>query len=160
MFEVTIVTDNIKAIFYKNIALLEQTDKAICYFREQQNDIALGIIADSIGLIRNSIESIIVNREYFQLVSTDSVMEMLSAILESYKKGDYILLADLLELQLISFIIGVQELIMSREEIAFEEDDYQENLNMLKNNCIDSDMLLSDSIDPQELLKEGYRVEF
>ena len=49
---------------------------------------------------------------------------------------------------------------MSREEIAFEEDDYQENLNMLKNNCIDSDMLLSDSIDPQELLKEGYRVEF
>lgn len=154
------MTDNIKAIFYKNIALLEQTDKAICYFREQQNDIALGIIADSIGLIRNSIESIIVNREYFQLVSTDSVMEMLSAILESYKKGDYILLADLLELQLISFIIGVQELIMSREEIAFEEDDYQENLNMLKNNCIDSDMLLSDSIDPQELLKEGYRVEF
>ena len=80
------MTDNIKAIFYKNFALLEQTDKAICYFREQQNDIALGIIADSIGLIRNSIESIIVNREYFQLVSTDSVMEMLSAILESYKR--------------------------------------------------------------------------
>lgn len=154
------MTDKIKLIFHKNIELLEHVDKAICYFREQEHDIALGIIADSMSLIRHSIEAIVNNKEYFNLVSTDSVMEMLSGVLEAYKMGDYILLADLLELQLVSFIIGVQELIISKEELIFNEESYHENLRVLKSSSSGLDDLLTEVIDPQNFLKEGYRVEF
>lgn len=152
--------DNIKNIFEQNIVLLSSADKAIYYFRRQQHDTALGIIADSMGLIRHSIEAIIADREYFNLVSTDSVMEMLIGILEAYKLSDYILLTDLLELQLVSFIIGVQELIIGREEATFNEDVYNENIQLLLDNSIGLDKLLIEPIDPQMLLKEGYRVEF
>ncbi len=154
------MTDNIKLIFHKNIGVLEQADKAIFYFREQQHDIALGIIANSMGLIRQSIEAIINNKEYFNLVSSDSVMEMLSGILEAYKTGDYILLADLLELQLVSFIIGVQELIISKEELTLSEDSYKDNLKVLKSNSQGLEDLLIEPIDPQTFIREGYRVEF
>ena len=154
------MTDNIRDIFEQNIVLLGQTDKAICYFRRQQHDIALGIIADAMDLIKHSIEAIINDREYFNLVSTDSVMEMLSGILDSYKKVDYILLADLLELQLVNFIIGVQELIIGKEEISFDEERYYENIEFLKDNSSGLEKLLNQPVDPQELLMKGYRVEF
>jgi hypothetical protein len=154
------MTDNIKLIFTNNISLLEQADKAICYFREQRHDIALGIIADSMGLIRSSIEAVINNKEYFNLVSTDPVLDMLSGILEAYKTGDYILLADLLELQLISFIIGVQELIIGKEELPFRDVSYDENISLLRNNSIGLAEFLPESIDGKPFLREGYRVEF
>ncbi|TAH65224.1 MAG: hypothetical protein EWM47_11435 [Anaerolineaceae bacterium] len=154
------MTDNIMDIFDKNIKLLESTEKSICYFREQQHDIALGMIADSIDLIRHSIEAIINNKEYFKLIEADSVMEMLSRILEAYRMEDYILLADLLELQLVSFIIGVQELIISKEELTFSEESFRDNLKQLKKASLGLEKLLEEPIDPQTLLKEGYRVEF
>lgn len=143
-----------------NIKLLNKIDKAIHHFRNQQHDTALGILVDTMDLIRHSIEAIILDKDYFNLVSTDSVMEMLSGVLEAYKSRDYILLTDFLEFQLVSFIVGVQELIISREEIIFEEERYQVNIRALKDNAIGLDKLKSEPIDPQALLKEGYRVEF
>ena len=154
------MTDNIKTIFHKNIDLLEQVDKAIYYFREQRHDLALGIIADSMNLIRHSLEAIIDNKDYFNLLSVDSLMEMLSRVLEAYRMGDYILLADLLELQLVSFILGVQELIISKEELTFDEESYKENLKVLKSFSLGLEDLLAEQIDPQTFLMEGYRVEF
>lgn len=154
------MTDNIKKVFDQNIVLLEQVDKAIYYFREQQLDLALGIIADSMSIIKDSIEAIITDREYFNLVSTDSVLEMLSSILEAYKKENYILLADLFEMQMVSFLCRIQELIISKEEINFEEEQYLGNLKALKDNGIGLDDLPFHTMDPQSLLKEGYRVEF
>lgn len=154
------MTVDIRNIFDKNIELLERIDKSVYYFRKQQHDIALGIIADSMGLIRHFIEAIIDNKEYFNLEATDTVVEMLSSILDAYKKEDYILLADIIELQLISFIISVQELIIGREQVIFNEEIYQENLRLLIDNSLGIERSLIESIDPQTLLQEGYRVEF
>ncbi|CUH91933.1 hypothetical protein [Herbinix luporum] len=154
------MTEKIKFIFEQNISLLQQLDRAVCYFRKQQHDLALGIVADSMDLINNSIEAIITDSEYFNLVSTDSVLGMLSSILDSYKRKDYILLADLLEIKLISFINKVQEHIIGKEEIAFDKDRYQENLNWLIKHSVGIDRLIDYPMDPQLLLKEGYRVEF
>ena len=58
-------------IFNNNIALLEKTDKAICCFREQRHDIALGILADSMELIRHSIEAVITSK--YLTAEVDSV---------------------------------------------------------------------------------------
>jgi len=153
------LTDKIKHIFERNIYLLDQADKAVYYFRRQRHDVALGIIADSIGVLRKNIEAIISDREYFNSISTDSVLELLSAILEAYKEENYILLADLFEMRMITFLCRIQELIISKEKIGFNEEQYYDNLTAIKDNSIGLDESLLYSIDPQPLLKEGYRVE-
>lgn len=154
------MTENIRNIFDQNIRLLKSLDQAIYQFRTGRYDRAIGIVADSVGQMKVALELIIKDREYFNLVSTDTVLEMLSGILNAQKKMDYILLADLLELQLVSFLCGVQELIISKEEIEFDEAKYQENIQLLREGQTGFSIQELASINPGQLLKEGYRVEF
>lgn len=154
------MTENIRSIFEQNIRLLKGLDIAIFYFRRQQYDKALNIVANSVGHMKYAVEAIITDREYFNLVSTDAVLDMLTGILNAQKKSDYILLADLLELQLVSFLCGVQELIISKEEIVFDEDKYLENIRVLKERGIGFEEITKEAIKPALLLERGYRVEF
>jgi len=154
------VTDNIRQIFEYNIELLGDTDKAISYFREQQYDKALTIVANSIDQIKLVIEAIVKDQEYFNLVATESLLEMLTGILNAKKNKDFILLADLLELQLINFLIGVQELIISKEEILFDEEKYKVNLELLIQQGVGFDEDYKKPINTEDLLDKGYRVEF
>lgn len=154
------MTDNIKSIFEHNIRLLGETDKAVFYFRQQQYDKALGIVAYFIDQIKYVVEAIITDRDYFNLVATEAVMEMLSKILEAKKNKDFILLADLLELQLLSFLCGVQELIISKEEILFDEDNYKENIGILIEKGTGFPKQLMEPISSGKLMEDGYRIEF
>lgn len=154
------MTENIKIIFEQNTLLLSDTDKAIIYFREQQYEKALHIVADSMNQINYIVEAIIIDRAYFNLVATESVMEMLSGILEAKKNKDYVLLADLLELQLVSFLCNVQELIINKEDILFEEENYKDNIKVLSERDPVFLELLKEPINPGQLLERGYRVEF
>lgn len=154
------MTENIKSIFEHNILLLGETDKAVFYFRQQQYDKGLGIVANSIDQIKYIVEAIITDRTYFNLVATESVLEMLAGILEAKKNKDYILLADLLELQLVSFLCGVQELIISKEEIQFDEENYKENIKLLLEKGVGFSERMKEPIDTSSLLESGYRVEF
>jgi hypothetical protein len=157
---VNYLTKSIKDIFDHNIKLLGDVDKAVYYFREQQYDKALSYVVNSTDQIKNMIEAIIKDREYFNLVDTESMMNMLTGILDAKKNRDLILLADLLELQLISFLIGVQELIIRKEEIVFDVEQYQECIELLKHNVEGLPEELSEPINTGKLLEEGYRVEF
>lgn len=154
------LTENINNIFRQNIQLLGGLDKAVHYFREQQYDKALGLVANSIDRVKNVIEAIISDREYFNLVDTGSMLVMLNGILDAKKNKDYILLTDLLELQLINFLIGVQEMIISKEEILFNEDNYRENIRLLLENGEGFPEQLTEPIDTEKLLGSGYRIEF
>jgi hypothetical protein len=154
------MTESIKNIFEHNIKLLGDMDKAVYYFREQQYESALGMVANSIDQIKLVIEAIITDRDYFNLVATESMLEMLTGILEAKKNKDFVLLADLLELQLINFLIGVQELIISKEEIVFDEDNYKENIKLLMEEETGFPEELKEPINTTSLLKSGYRVEF
>ncbi len=154
------MTQNIRSIFEHNIRLLGDMDKAVYYFRRQQCDQALSLLAASIDEIKQMIEAIISNQEYFHLVDTNSMLEMFSGIIEAMKNNDFILLADLLELQLINFLIGVQELIMSKEEIEFDEDNFNENLQQLLERGEGFTQELTEPINTTQLLDSGYRVEF
>jgi hypothetical protein len=135
-------------------------DKAVFYFREQQIDKALGMMANSIDQIKFIIEAIITDRDYFNLVDTESMLEMLTGILDAKKNKDFILLADFIELQLINFLVGVQELIISKEEIVFDEENYIENIQLLLANGVGFPQQLSNPISTAKLLEDGYRVEF
>lgn len=154
------MTDSVRSIFEHNIVLLGDIDQAVYYFRVQQYDRALAIVADSIDSMKYVIEAIISDREYFNVVAMDSMMEMMTGILEAKKHKDFILLADLLELQMINFLIGVQELIISKEEIIFDEDNYRKTINLLLEKGEGFPDILLETINTGELLQKGYRVEF
>lgn len=143
-----------------NMKLLGDIDKAIYYFREQQFEKALKIVAESIDMVKMTLEAIIKEQDYFDLVTTQALMEMLSGILEAKKNKDFILLADLLELQLVNFLIGVQELIIGKEEILFDEENYKENIRLLLKYGIGFPETMAEPVDTQSLLEEGYRIEF
>jgi len=154
------LTENIRSIFEHNMMLLGDMDKSVYYFREQQYDKALSFVANSIDQIKFIIEAIVTDRDYFKLVATESMLEMLTGILEAKKNKDFILLADLLELQLINFLIGVQELIISKEEITFNEENYKENIKVLFEHGVGLPEQMKEPINPVKLLESGYRVEF
>ncbi len=151
---------SIREIFKLNTKLLGEMDKAVRYFREQQCDKALELIAYSIDEVRLCIEAIISNGEYFNLVNTESILEMLTGILGAQKNKDYVLLADLLELQLINFLIGVQELIIGKEELEFDEQSYRENINLLLAHSEGLSLSIIEPINTSKLLESGYRIEF
>ncbi len=154
------MTANIKHIFDINTRLIGEIDKSIYYFRRQEYDRALDIVADSIQPMKDAADAIVNDRDYFNLVSTESVLEMFTGILEAKKNGDYILLADLLELQLMTFLFRVQELIIGKEEMSFDEDKYRDNVRMLLAHGSGFPEGMMESIHQGELLERGYRVEF
>lgn len=155
-----LLTENTRSIFDKNVKLLGDLDKAIYYFREQKYEKALNIVANSIDLVKVVLEAIIKEQNYFDLVTTQALMEMLSGILNAKRNKDFILLADLLDLQLVNFLIGVQELILSKEEILFDDENYKENIRLLLEHGIGFPETLAEPVDTEGLLEKGYRIEF
>ena len=154
------MTENTRSIFDMNTKLLGDLDKAIYFFREQQYEKALSIVAESIDMVKMALEAIIKEQEYFDLVTTQALMDMLSGILEAKKNKDFILLTDLLELQLVNFLIGVQELIIGKEDILFDEENYNENIRLLLERGIGFPKTLAEPVDTESLLEKGYRIEF
>lgn len=176
----SLLLDTVHKIFEQNIELLTQTEKAIIYLREQEYEKALSIVADTAEYINYVADAIIQHREYFDLVSVESIMEMLEGILDAKRQMDFVLLADLLELQLVNFICSVQELIMKKEDyLAFNELDFIKNSILMQKKILESDYTLTffteqdrkhqeqnitneikKDLDPAYLLEQGYAVEF
>ena len=150
---------SIKHIFELNIRLLGDADKSVYYFRQQQYDKALGIVTNSLDKIEVVVEAIITDREYFHTLSTDRVLGMLSGLLEAKKNKDYILFADILELQLMSFLYQVQELILSKENMSFDKDKYRNNVHILLERGTGFSERLLMSMDARSLLDSGYCIE-
>lgn len=159
------MTAEIKKLFQNNVELLEMVDKAILYFREQNYPMALEYMPEVSEKMRYVFDSILGNKEYFELVSTDSLMEMLEGIVEASHSEDYVLLADLLELQLCTLLCNVQELIMKKEDYAFfSETMYREQCEAMTaklkaGGTKQPEGLFESPLNPEELLEQGYRVE-
>ena len=159
------MTPRVKTLFQTNVELLEIVDKAIIYFREQDYAKALEIMPEVSGKMRHVIDGLLAENEYFELVSTDSLTEMLEGIVEASRAEDYVLLADLLELQLCTLLCNVQELIMKKEDYAFfSETMYLEQCEAMSKKLAESGIgqpehLFETPLNPEELLEQGYRVE-
>ncbi|MBQ7863772.1 MAG: hypothetical protein IJ420_09130 [Lachnospiraceae bacterium] len=159
------MTPQVKTLFQTNVELLEIVDKAIVYFREQDYPKALEFMPEVSNKMRHVIDGLLAENEYFELVSTDSLMEMLEGIVEASKAEDYVLLADLLELQLCTLLCNVQELIMKKEDYAFfSETMYREQCEAMSKKLAEGgtnqpEELFATPLNPEELLEQGYRVE-
>ena len=171
--------ENIRAIFEQNTELIRRTEIALQYYREQQYDKALGLTAQAIDQLRDISEAIFSDREYFAAVSDASVAEMLNGLLQTKKKKDYVLLADLFEMQLLTFLYGIQELILNKEDyMEYDDAAYAKRTGLMKEKLAESirggepdadaeerfllnaNALLDAPLEPEQLLNDGYRVEF
>ncbi len=130
------MTKEINLIFNNNIRLLSNMDKLVHFFRIQNYDRGLRIATNIIDQLSSSIELLISQSEYFNTdtvrMSSDTLLEMMRSILDAQSTRDYILLADLYEIQIIPFIISLQEYIIGREEFDFPEGNYTDSINLLK----------------------------
>lgn len=159
------MTAQIKHLFQTNVELLELVDKAVIYFREQEYPAALEIMPAVSEKMKDVIDGIIGDKEYFELVSTESLTEMLKGIVDASRAEDYVLLADLLELQLSTLLCNVQELIMKKEDYAFfSEEMYREQCAMMAEKLANGgttgvETLFETPLNPEELMEQGYRVE-
>lgn len=157
--------EKIRKLFQTNVELLAIADKAVLYFRRQQYSVALEFMPEVSAKMKLVIDGIIGEKEYFELVSADSLMEMLEGIVEASRAEDYILLADLLELQLSTLLCNVQELIMEKEDAVFfsEEMFQKQSMWMVKKleegGTEQPEKLFMLPLNPEELLEQGYRVE-
>lgn len=157
--------ETIKKLFQTNVELLAIVDKAVFYFRRQQYLAALEFMPEVSAKMKDVIDGIIVEKDYFELVSTDSLTEMLEGIVEASRAADYILLADLLELQLCTLLCNVQELIMEKEEAFFSPEERIQNQSprmakkLKEGGTMHPEELFMTPLNPEELLNQGYRVE-
>lgn len=156
--------DSVSVVFHKNIRIMDGIGRAILATREGDYEttvLSVGEISEDITFVA---ETIMKNREYFELVSVESIAEMLEGILQAKHNQDFILLADLLELQMESFICNVQNFIMNKEDLFFyEESVYQKQINLLKSklsNSVEFALDYTEELNPTTLLEQGYRVEF
>ena len=161
------MTEQMKQLFLNNIELIDRTDKAVLAFREQNYLTALEYMPRVSEGMRGLLDVIINNSTYFELVSVDSLIEMLEGIFEASKCMDYVLLADLLELQLATLLCNVQELIMKKEETPlFDEERYRVQCEGMKKameralNAESAERLFAQPLAPEKLLEKGYRVEY
>lgn len=173
------MTEKIRKIFETNISLLGAVDKAVLFFREGRYEDALGIVGQSGEAINLVAESVLKDREYFGMVSIESVTQMLQGILEATQKGDYVLLADLYEMQLANFVGSIQEVILEQEQyLAYDDAKYRDNISSLKTvlremieerDDLSSDeqkrfrvnlnAKLDEPFDAEDLLKKGFTLE-
>lgn len=153
----------IQQIYYKNIRILDWISRAVIYFREENYDAAIEAVAEVTQDITDVADAIEKNRDYFELVSIESIAQMLEGILNAKHAQDFVLLADLLELQMDSFLCNVQAYIMKKEDLfIFDEALYLKQIRKLKQKIENRTELLNgfdEEIQPVKLLEEGYRIE-
>lgn len=175
--------ETIKSVFEENIKLIGLIGKAVYFLRTQEYERAFEIISETAEPINLVTETVLGNREYFGVVSIESIEEMIKGITEAKKKRDYVLLADLMEMQLLNFVCSVEELILKKEDfLAFDMDVYNDNIRRMKEDSentireiyraampegADADLasantnaLFDEELDPGKLLSEGFFVEF
>ena len=169
-----------RKLFETNKELIAAVDRAVCFFRIGRYDRALECVADTADEINAISDAVLSDREYFDSIATDFIGEMLENILEATKLKDYTLLADLYDMQLASFVCGIQEHILDHEQfLVFDQDQYRENIQALKSVLremieerddlsvdeqkrfrVNLNAKLDDMFEPENLIKRGFNLEF
>lgn len=173
---------SIRDIFNQNITLLGYIDRAVVLFRQGRYDEALGMVAESGPGLQDLYTTILEQPEYFKGISEYDVATMVNAILEAKRSRDYVLLADMYELQLSGFICDIQEWIIASEDFFnYDTTVYNRHIRSLEQKlalgmetCCGPDVSpdeierlrvnrnaeLESPLSPEFLLENGYSVEY
>lgn len=127
--------DDILAIYKKNILLLNKLEKIVFYFRIQNYDSALRIVSVFINEFSSFIDMLVVREMYFnrehEVVNVNLIMNDMALLLEAQDNKDYVLLADLYEMQISNLLYDLQSIIINTEGVIYDDNNYLDNINIL-----------------------------
>ena len=115
----------------KNMITINTVNEMVTCFRQQNYNRAERMCPDWSRSFSQTIEALFTNKDYFNrcgmIVDEQSVIVTMKEILQAQEQNDYILLADLLELQLLPFLYSVQEVIRQSEGGPIADDYFEAN---------------------------------
>lgn len=130
------MNEDINIIFTENIEYLIQLEKIIKDFRCQNFYRALQHFHKVVNGFTETINHIFKCKDFFNqqysVIDEKMLVQMLENIMLAQENEDYVLLADLLELQLLPFLITIQNLIQQNGDDTVNLDFYKENYAILK----------------------------
>lgn len=154
----------IRNIFYKNIVILNYTDKTIFYLNIQNYNTALSFSKKIIDELISVIEELYIHKDYFNetsvVVEPDNINAMLNDLMDTMECNDFLLLSDLLEMRLIPYLTQLQEFLIQKEEFIYDSDLYRKNINciMVQNEELGKKLQEIDNL--QNILDQGYSLEY
>ena len=122
---------------YNTNVQLQAIIRQIIYGCHVQNyDRVVRSFTDMTNHFMQVLESVFADISFYnqemEIVNPDGISASLQSILEAQERGDYILLADLLELQLLPFLQSLQEVIRCYETPDTDSEVWKRNMNVLK----------------------------
>ncbi len=154
----------IKAMIGNNVELLNHIDKMIYNIRTQNYDAALRIGNIVMMKLDSFLELYISNQDEFTVISEhislDTFQNLLEGLLDAQSHQNYVLLADLYEIQFIPFLTRIQEILISDNEITFNKNIYEVNLARLKRSNPELALRIRTMPIPTPAPDAGYSVEF
>lgn len=146
-------------IYNQNKRYITNLKCSIAEFRKQNINLGLAYYRSCMNEISVNVIEVIKNKNYFNdykiTVNEAYIMEVLSNITNALNQKDYILLADLMELQLIPMLVEWQETIQSKEMVIPMGDRYNQNIKYLE----EYDKELAQAIRQNPEIAEGYEIE-
>ncbi|RDY31259.1 motility associated factor glycosyltransferase family protein [Lachnotalea glycerini] len=148
-----------KEIYNNNKYMISTIKKSVYGFRRQNFDMGLRQLSNIIQVFTETIAQVISCKAYFNenifTVDEKDIMNVLCNLTNAQDNREFILIPDLLELQLMPLIISWQEVIQSKEDVIFYEDRFEENIDFLKEYNSELASLIQDNPQPQD----GYEAE-
>lgn len=149
--------------FEKNVRLIGLMDKAILSFRIQNYHLAISYSEKVVLCLNEIIEILLSNQKYLIEsgieFSEEYLISMLQGLLAAQECRDYILLADLYELQWQPFLIGIQENIIVQKNV-WEQKEIEQNLILLSLKNKQLGKSVEREYRKKDLWKKDYEVEY
>ncbi|MFA9376880.1 MAG: motility associated factor glycosyltransferase family protein [Lachnotalea sp.] len=125
-----------KKIYNNNKDIITTIKSSVNDFRRQNYYRGQSSFIKIIDQLRVNVSEVINYKSYFneRIVTVDEIyiMEVIENITNAQNHSDYILLSDLLELQLMPLLIQWQEIIMLKENVLLFQDMYEQNIQNLE----------------------------
>lgn len=110
--------------------------RMIAYYRKQNFNRGDRLFTDWIQKFANAIEEIVAESTFFNrfgtIVDQESILVTLQGILDAQSQKDYVLLADLLEFQMLPFLLALQDAIRQQIDTPIIRDNMEVNRAYVK----------------------------
>ena len=148
---------DLNQLFQKNTDYIDMIDKIIFYLRAQNYDKAVRTSTNFFNLLEPGMALLqkVAGAVRFEVLNT-----ILTRLFQAQGSKDYVLQADLYELQLRKYFIDLQEDIISSDGFVMDESIFENNREAIYQVNPDLCELIYHGTSPFDLAEQGYEVEF
>ncbi|NLG04905.1 MAG: motility associated factor glycosyltransferase family protein [Clostridia bacterium] len=125
-----------KQTYFDKADQIDDILRMIAFYRRQNFNRGDRLFAEWIQKFANAIEEIVSESDFFNrfgtIVDQESILVTLQGIMDAQSQKDYVLLADLLELQMLPFLFALQDAIRQQTDTPITRDLWDANLAYAK----------------------------